>query len=158
MIIDCQVYIRSHRFPAADGEVGRIVITDLFNYAFPMIRYDTGDLGIMQHIKHGFPKLLEIYGRVRDCVYTPEGILLAPAKISTSMWGIKGLKQWQFIQNTENEYTIRLNGDDELNPQIVLDKIYAVLGPNAKISIQLEDSIPVLASNKRRAIINKYYT
>ena len=95
--------------PAADGEVGRIVITDLFNYAFPMIRYDTGDLGIMQHIKHGFPKLLEIYGRVRDCVYTPEGILLAPAKISTSMWGIKGLKQWQFIQNTENEYTITLH-------------------------------------------------
>ena len=68
------------------------------------------------------------------------------------------MKQWQFNQNTENEYTIRLNGDDELNPQIVLDKIYAVLGPNAKISIQLEDSIPVLASNKRRAIINKYYT
>ena len=26
------------------GEPGRIVVTDLFNYSFPLIRYDTGDL------------------------------------------------------------------------------------------------------------------
>ena len=27
------------------NEVGRIVVTDLYNYAMPMIRYDTGDFG-----------------------------------------------------------------------------------------------------------------
>lgn len=142
--------------PADDGEVGRIVITDLFNYAFPMIRYDTGDLGVMEHESGEFPRLLEIYGRNRDCVYTPEGVLLAPAKISTSLWGIKGLKQWQFIQNTESTYTIRLNGTDEMNPQIIKDKLYRILGEKASITVRLEDDIPVLSSNKRRAIINEY--
>ena len=32
--------------PALEGELSRIVITDLFNYAFPLIRYDTGDTAI----------------------------------------------------------------------------------------------------------------
>ena len=32
-----------------DGKLGRIVVTDLYNKAMPMIRYDTGDLGVMSH-------------------------------------------------------------------------------------------------------------
>lgn len=142
--------------PAADNEVGRIVVTDLFNYAFPMIRYDTGDLGVMQHVAGEFPKLSEIYGRDRDCIYTPEGVLVAPAKISTSMWGITGLKQWQLIQRTKSTYTIRLNGSSELNPQIVVDILYKILGSKAYVELVMEDDIPVLSSNKRRAIINEY--
>ncbi|MCZ8217422.1 MAG: hypothetical protein O9262_14350, partial [Cyclobacteriaceae bacterium] len=31
--------------PVPDGSPGRIVVTDLFNYSMPMIRYDTGDIG-----------------------------------------------------------------------------------------------------------------
>ena len=30
------------------GELSRIVVTDLFNYATPMIRHDTGDLAIVE--------------------------------------------------------------------------------------------------------------
>ncbi len=32
--------------PAAKGEIGRIVVTDLFNYGMPLIRYDTGDMAV----------------------------------------------------------------------------------------------------------------
>ncbi len=46
--------------PAMPDEVGRIVITDLFNYAQPMIRYDTGDIGIMEYPETGRPRLKEI--------------------------------------------------------------------------------------------------
>ena len=36
------------------GELSRIVITDLFNFATPMIRYDTGDLAVVEeHDKYG---------------------------------------------------------------------------------------------------------
>ena len=33
------------------GELGRIVITDLFNFSMPLIRYDTGDLGVFELIR-----------------------------------------------------------------------------------------------------------
>ncbi|MBW1298775.1 CoF synthetase, partial [Aquimarina litoralis] len=36
----------------APGNIGRIVITDLFNFDTPMIRYDTGDIGIMNYLNN----------------------------------------------------------------------------------------------------------
>src|SRR5690606_600549 len=39
--------------PAPPGRLGRIVITDFFNYAMPMIRYDTGDIGSISPDKVG---------------------------------------------------------------------------------------------------------
>lgn len=140
--------------PVNPGEIGRIVITDLFNYAFPIIRYDTGDIGVLGY-EDNVPFFSEIFGRSRDVVYTPEGILVSPAKISTSMWGLKGLKQWQFIQETNNEYTICLNGDQGLDTLMIYNNIKEIFGPNAIISIKLVDEIPILSSNKRRAIINR---
>src|SRR5690625_3358106 len=55
--------------PAAFGELGRIIVTDLFNYAFPLIRYDTGDTGIMVNNTKGYPILDKLYGRRVDLVY-----------------------------------------------------------------------------------------
>ena len=46
--------------PVKPGELGRIVVTDFYNKAFPMIRYDTGDTGIYQEVidekgrRHGY--------------------------------------------------------------------------------------------------------
>lgn len=143
--------------PANLGEAGRIVITDLFNYAFPMIRYDTGDLGVMEYPENGgFPKLKEIYGRVRDCVYTVDGSLVSPAKISVMMWGAEGIKQWQFIQEDKDRYVLRLNCENEISEQYFVDKFKELLGQTAKIEIEYVDEIPVTSSNKRRAVICNY--
>lgn len=142
--------------PAENGEVGRIVITDLFNYAFPMIRYDTGDLGIMKtNSDGGLPVLTEIYGRIRDCVYATDGKMISPAKISVMMWGIKGIKQWQFIQEKKTEYLLKIITDNKLsiNQYAILGDLKRVLGSDSKVIIQFVDEIPVLASNKRRAVI-----
>ena len=144
--------------PAPYGEVGRIVITDLFNYAFPMIRYDTGDLGIMDLLPgETFPVLREIYGRKRDCIYTTAGDLLSPAKISVLMWGAKGVDQWQFIQENAKEYTLKLNCSKEITdvPEI-LNRLYGILGSDAVIAVEYVDGIVVLRSNKFRAVICNY--
>lgn len=144
--------------PAEPGEAGRIVITDLFNYAFPMIRYDTGDLGILDcSDKNQLPKLKEIYGRVRDCVYTTDGRLISPAKVSVMMWGSEGVKQWQFIQKTKDNYVLKLNCDREIKEETYITKFKGLLGTDANITIQLVDEIPVTSSNKRRAVICNYH-
>lgn len=142
--------------PAESEEVGRIVVTDLFNYAFPMIRYDTGDLGVMQYCDGELPKLKEIYGRVRDCVYTVDGRLLSPAKISVSMWGSKEVKQWQFIQEDKDLYVLRLNCYSDIDTEKYISKFKRLLGESATIQIEFVDEIPVTSSNKRRAVICNY--
>ena len=40
--------------PVKPNELGRIVVTDLFNYAMPFIRYDTGDIGRFAVVKTTF--------------------------------------------------------------------------------------------------------
>lgn len=140
--------------PAESGEVGRIVVTDLFNYALPMIRYDTGDLGIMEiPADGGFPELKEIYGRARDCVYTADGRMLSPAKISVAMWGAESIKQWQFIQTEQKKYILKLNADKSADIGNILSNLQSALGEEAEITVEYVDEIPVVASNKRRAVI-----
>ena len=143
--------------PAEPGEAGRIVVTDLFNYAFPMIRYDTGDLGIMDSSKNEeFPVLKEIYGRVRDCVYAVNGTLISPAKISVTMWGSKAIKQWQFVQENKDSYVLKLNCSDKIDSEMYISKFKEILGETADIKIEIVDEIPVTSSNKRRAVICNY--
>jgi phenylacetate-CoA ligase len=62
--------------PAAAGESGELVITDLNNFAMPMVRYRVGDFGVLGDgcsCNRGFPVLANIWGRAYDFVETPDG-------------------------------------------------------------------------------------
>lgn len=142
--------------PAMNGDVGRIVVTDLFNYAFPMIRYDTGDLGIMAQVPGSFPVFTEIYGRQWDCIYATDGSLISPHRFNIIVWGIEGIRQWQFVQNDWNQYVLRLNPVSQIDPSGTVQLFKEAVGDNADIKIEYIDEIPVLASNKRRYVICNY--
>ena len=56
------------------GAAGRVVITSLFNKAHPFIRYDIGDIGILD--EKSTPKkpiLLQLIGRTNDIAILPSG-------------------------------------------------------------------------------------
>ncbi len=100
--------------PAEPGELGRIVITDLFNYAFPILRYDNGDTAVaVRKEKNGRFKLYlsELYGRRSDLIYDCKGNAVTPYIITNNLWDIEGVKQYRFIQEDVKDYTIWLNGD-----------------------------------------------
>jgi phenylacetate-CoA ligase len=52
---------------------GRIVITSLFNKAHPFIRYDIGDIGILDEKKHYKDILQQLIGRTNDIAVLPSG-------------------------------------------------------------------------------------
>lgn len=139
------------------GEPGRIVVTDLFNYAFPMIRSDTGDIGISGKgfsISHERPVLTEIYGRKLDVIYDTAGAPVNPLAIWVSIGKLKGVKQWQFIQKSRNSYILRFVIHSDLN--VTFTGLKEVLGADALILTEEVDEIISLASGKRRFIINEY--
>jgi phenylacetate-CoA ligase len=142
--------------PAAQGEVGRVVITDLFNFAFPMVRYDTGDLGMLDgESEHGWPRLRELYGKHRDVVYDTRGNLISPVVLSFYLWGLEGVKQFQFIQETEKDFVLRLNGVKHPTVAEKISLLKTVLGGDANIVSEYVDEIPVLSSHKRQYIVCK---
>jgi phenylacetate-CoA ligase len=144
--------------PVSEGEIGRIVVTDLFNYAMPMIRYDTGDIGSITTINNnGSIKkaIINFGGRRIDVVYDSFGNRLSPHIITNNFWGFPEIKQYQFIQETKNEYTVKINVEGKfIRQDEVKEKLFSLLGNKAVVKIELIDEIPVMASGKRKYIIN----
>jgi len=142
---------------AQPGELSRIVLTDLFNYAMPMIRYDTGDLAIFdEHPDYG-RVITSIEGRVRDFFYDTQDRLLSPSAITVQMWKFDRLRQFQFIQDGRAKYLLKVNGargvyeDDDF-----IEVIENIVGKKANITIEHVDGIPQLQSGKFRQVICNY--
>ena len=62
---------------ASKNEFGIVVITDLLNYAFPLIRYENGDRGSWNDDckchSNKFKKIHPIQGRTSECIKFPSG-------------------------------------------------------------------------------------
>ena len=141
--------------PADEGEVGRIVVTDLFNYAMPMIRYDTGDVGALS--KRGNQMVITSFGGRRvDVVTNAKGEVISPHAITNMMWSYQGVKQYQFVQEDVGKYRIVLNlSSGTINEQKLIDDFKRFLGEESTVTIQYTDNIPVLASGKKKYIVNE---
>ena len=132
------------------GEVGRIVVTDLYNYVVPLIRYDTGDLAVLDKLDGQYAtKLKTIQGRRVDTIYDTMGRRMTPHTLSVYMDKYEKLKQYQFIQEGKKEYTVKLNGakgvyeDNEIQSYLK-----TIFGEDARIKLEHVRGIPVLSSGK----------
>ncbi|RDY57576.1 phenylacetate--CoA ligase family protein [Flagellimonas nanhaiensis] len=144
--------------PANKGELGRIVVTDFFNYSMPLIRYDTGDMAILSESTHNgeAPFFERLEGRTVDLVYNTKGEILSPYMVATKMLSYLELKQFQFAQVASKHYEFRLNpwGTFTREEQLKSES-REYLGQDAKITIKYVDDIPLLSSGKRRQVVNE---
>lgn len=91
--------------PCPPGQVGRVVITALHNFAMPLIRYELGDfaeVGPPCDCGRGLPVLKRILGRVRNVFVLPDGRQVWPA-IELSNEEIESgppIQQFQLIQRS----------------------------------------------------------
>ena len=93
------------------GQVGRMVVTDLHNFATPLIRYDLGDYAEMADAcpcGRGLPALKRIVGRRRNMVRLPDGRALWPAIGGLRYSEIAPVRQFQFIQRGRDTIEVRL--------------------------------------------------
>jgi phenylacetate-CoA ligase len=149
--------------PAKFGEVGRLVITDLHNYAFPMIRYDCGDAAILlppNKYSNGYPVIGKLFGRQLDLCYCTNGEPFFPMTLARILKYFDKILQWQFIQKEEKLFLLKLNlkpvENIELYIKPAIEALKAVLGQDANIRIELVDDIPILASGKRKPVTNEW--
>jgi phenylacetate-CoA ligase len=68
------------------------------------------------------------------------------------------VSQFQFIQNDSNKYLLKLNclGNTFPSKQTLLEELKTFVGNDADIELELVDNIPVLASGKRKKIVNNF--
>ena len=104
----------------AHGEVGRIVVTDLHNFATPLIRYDLGDLAEADETPcacgRGLPKIRRILGRERNLLHLPDGRRLWPLLGSFTYRDIAPVRQYQVVQHDLAHVSLRLATERPLTP------------------------------------------
>jgi phenylacetate-CoA ligase len=146
--------------PVSDGEPGRIVVTDLFNRATPLIRYDTGDTAIWKKdVECGWTTQVFscIQGQMMDYIYDTSGNKKSPHAISVLMGSFDKLLQYQFVQEGAKQYTLNLNGAEGHYDDVIFIKVFEeYLGKDAEITIEHVNEVPVLGSGKRKEVVNNY--
>lgn len=87
--------------PCAPGQVGRVVVTDLHNFAMPLVRYEIGDYaeaGAACDCGRGLPVIRRIAGRKRNMLLTATGDRLWPYFGSKHLLDIAPILQQQYVQ------------------------------------------------------------
>ncbi|MGV8812915.1 MAG: CoF synthetase [Gelidibacter sp.] len=144
--------------PTKPGTLGRIVITDLYNYCMPMIRYDTGDIGqLAVSVKNGETHMVldSIEGRKMDMILNTSGKLMSPFTVYHIL-KYPHIAQYQFIQETKTQYTIKLNVLPEFHSaENIVTEFKNHLGNDAEIRLEYVEDIPLLSSGKRKFVVNK---
>ncbi len=87
--------------PCPPGEPGRVVATDLHNFAMPLIRYEVGDYaewGQACVCGRSLPVLARINGRVHDVLVTRDGRRYWPYFNWVGIQGVAPLRAHQFVQ------------------------------------------------------------
>lgn len=124
------------------GEVGRVLVTDTWNFAMHMIRYDIRDYAVAGSVcacGRGLPVLSRIMGRVRNLMTLPDGRRFWPLFGMREFGELAPIHQMQFIQTTVDTLLIRyvcnrVLSDGEI--QAVTDRVCAQVGYPFKLSFE----------------------
>jgi phenylacetate-CoA ligase len=146
--------------PVGVGEPGRIVVTDLFNHAMPLIRYDTGDIAVWKKAAEcdWYSQVFSsVQGQIIDMIFDTNGNKKSPHTISVLMGPFDKLLQYQFLQEGAKQYILKLNGaEGHYDDALFVDLFKDFLGKDADVVIEHVNEIPVLGSGKRKEVVNNY--
>ena len=143
------------------GTLGHIVVTHLLTQDFPILRYKTGDMGVLsdQPCRCG-RKLLsfkEVVGRSNDVLYDINGGAVHGSFVGNLVREERAISNFQLIQHSQTEFELKLvlHAHLPFEQQNICRKLASVLGSEAKISCQILEDIPSEATGKYKYIINK---
>lgn len=145
--------------PCEAGDVGRVVITSLHNFASPLIRYELGDMaevGPPCPCGRGLPTLKRILGRYRQLLKLPEGGWLYLTPNSWGMEQLPGLRHFQLRQVGERNLELLLACNQPFDKELVkalADRILKPIPSRMELKIRYVGQIPLSIGGKREEFV-----
>jgi phenylacetate-CoA ligase len=144
-----------HSSPVKEGEMGKVIVTNLHNYSMPLIRYIIGDTAVPgpRKCKCGcpLPTLREVSGRITDH-FIKEDKTIIHGEYFTHLFYLKDwIKSFQIIQEDYKKIRIFavLHGDiNNAEKRDIENKIKFVMGDDCDIIWEFVDEIPVTSTGK----------
>jgi len=154
--------VDDNNIPIDEGE-GDLVITSLHNYVMPFIRYKIGDRAKISKYKvcncgRTLPLIDEVIGRKMELITFPNGNRVMGTFWTLLFRSVKGIKDFQVIQNSISEIDIFYTITSEFNESIIpllLTKIYDYGGTEININFIKKEKIDRNKAGKMNFIISK---
>jgi phenylacetate-CoA ligase len=133
----------------------RIVGTGFANEAFPLIRYDTGDIAEIETAPDGNIKIIAIDGRKEDFLTLPSGVKLGRLDhIFKSLTAIKEAQIHQKDLNTITFNIVKCSDYSLSDEKKLLQEIRQRIDGSVSVSINYVDAIERTKSGKLRFVIS----
>ena len=145
---------------------GRLLVTDLSNFAMPLIRYRIGDVVTTSPTPcpcgRGLPLLATVEGRDADYVLTPAGNLISGISLTENFaTKVPGTAQLQIVQETRTRLLLRLVKDEhftEASHRKIASLVLELFGPTMTVETEFVDAIAQEPSGKYRFCVSKVAT
>lgn len=154
--------LRDDGQPCAPGEAGRVLVTDLHNFATPLIRYEIRDFAEISvspcRCGRHLPLLRRVQGRYRNMLSLPDGRRYWPMLGLRRFGEIAPIKQFQIVQRSLQEVDVRVATLRPLTPSeqtSVLNAVKQALGYPFSMSLEVFDgTLPTSVSGKFEEFIS----
>ena len=150
--------------PTLPGREGNIVITDLFNYGMPFVRYVNGDRAVagfeMCSCGRGLPLLKQVVGRQLDTLDTPDGRKIPGEFFPHLIKEFPSIRRFQVIQEAVERIILKLVVDGRnltvVDRENLLNEIHKCAGDAVDIQLQLVDDIPLTKAGKLKVVVRAF--
>ncbi|MGY5450735.1 phenylacetate--CoA ligase family protein [Agarivorans sp. MS3-6] len=173
MAADCQEHRQLHinidhlvvetiddRGNALTGSSGDLLVTDLYNYGMPLIRYVNGDRATLveQACSCGnpLPIMSSIDGRKLDIIKTPSGGSIPGELFPHLFKEFAGISRFQIIQQQLDQITMKIVANEqfgEADKEMISQEINKYSHGELGLNFELVDDIPLTVSGKHRVTI-----
>lgn len=157
----CHVEMDNGIKVAGKSEYGSLITTSLHNYAIPLIRYDSEDIGrIMGYadLNVPYPMIELVGGRGKNFFLTREGLTSPYFLTYLEQKKFFKMKRFQLEQITIDEIVFRMvpkdNFDREQDEKLVIDYIEDALDHKFKVRVEYEDDIPFTKAGKFPMVVS----
>ena len=148
--------------PVPEGEEGEFVLTNLTNWAFPLIRYRLEDGGKKRtqpcSCGRGLPMLDLVEGRIIDFFKTRDGRKVWGAFAVPMVPTLGKIRQYQIVQKSPDLIVFRMIKAGPIDESKFLEVEQAcriALGENVQVAFEFVDSLPNTPTGKHRYVISE---
>jgi phenylacetate-CoA ligase len=144
----------------SSNEIGKVLVTDFYNYAMPFIRYENGDLACQSGEKcscgRGLPLIKSIEGRISSIISLNDGrFVVSPG--FTYVFKDLPVEWYKIVQETRDKFLIKVvKGDGfSANDTIsIIKKMREYLG-NVEVKVEFLQNKPISRSGKWNVVESK---
>jgi phenylacetate-CoA ligase len=146
--------------PTIAGEEGNVVITDLYNYGMPFIRYANGDRAIAGwgtcSCGRGLPLLRSVVGRRLDVLETADGRLIPGEFFPHLVKDYPAIRRFQVVQLAPDHIELRAvvnEGWNEDSRRALASEVRKVVGPEVRFDLLPVADIPLTPAGKQQVVL-----